>query len=162
MIKSMMELRKENPDFRVLYHNDYWDGPISGVCLWNGSKQYYDILHWEKYSDDDLGEWKVWEKYCKENGIEVCSFWDNETIYYTDRVYAVYDTPRQVISVIENRHHWFCKFVGNHCNYDKNGKRLIGFLKPNSEHEKFYNGDIEKPSIRKEEWKIIGEFVLPV
>jgi hypothetical protein len=157
----MMELRLENPDFRVLNHSNYWDGPISGVCLWDGKKQYYDILHWEKYSYDDMGDWEVWKKYCEENGIEILSFWDNETVYWTDRIYAVYDTPPQVISLIENRHRWFCKYVGIHCNYDKNGKRLTG-LKPSSEHEKFYNGDIEKPTIKKEEWKIIGEFVLPV
>lgn len=68
-MKSMRELRQENPNFRVLYHINYWDLPISGVCLWNGKKQYFDVIHYEEYSCSD--EWLQWENSCLENDIEI-------------------------------------------------------------------------------------------
>ncbi len=174
-MKSMRELRKENPNFRVLYHTNYWDGPLSGVCLWDGKKQYFDVIYDEKYSYMD--EWSEWEKFCKENGIEIDSYEDVDDgiIYYTDRIYAVYDTPDDVMKVMENRNELFCKYVGTHCNYDEDGNRGrgariplrpdhpedLGDLRPYSEHDKFYKADIEKPDIRKDEWKILGKFVYP-
>lgn len=95
--------------------------------------------------------------------------------YYTSRVYAVYDTPDDVMNVMEKRNELFCKYVGTHCNYNENGQRGrgaslpireghigdLGDLKPYSEHSKFYNGNIKKPNIRKEEWIILGKFVYP-
>ena len=39
-MKSMSELRSKH--FRVLYHLNYYDGPISGVCLWNGETHYFE------------------------------------------------------------------------------------------------------------------------
>ena len=34
-MKTMQELRKEDPNNnRILYHINFWDGPISGVCLY--------------------------------------------------------------------------------------------------------------------------------
>lgn len=161
-MKSMRELRQENPNFRVLYHCNYWDGPISGVCLWNGKKQYFDIFHWEFYSYDEEN-WSEWEKFCKENDIKIHFYEDNEygIVYYTDRIYAVYDTPDDVMRVMEKRDELFCKYVGTHCNYDESGRREVGNLRPYSEHDKFYKADIEKPNIRKEEWTILGKFVYP-
>jgi len=39
---SMRKLREIDCNTRVMYHLNYWDGPISGICLWNGDHQYFE------------------------------------------------------------------------------------------------------------------------
>lgn len=32
-------------DVRYLWHNDYWDGPMSGACLYQGERLWFKIFH---------------------------------------------------------------------------------------------------------------------
>lgn len=41
----MKKIRMVNPNNKVLYHLNYWDGPISGICLWNNEKQYFEMCN---------------------------------------------------------------------------------------------------------------------
>ncbi len=171
---SMKELRLKDPNYRILYHMNFWDGVLSGVCLWDGERHYFSMIQedheCEIMSDED---WKDWCDYCITNNIEI----DNEdrNVYSTERIFAVYDTPDSVMEIIEENHNLFREYVGTHTDYDENGKRGhgariplhpdhpedIGDLKPYSEHDKFYKSDRKQAKIDLENWKIIGNFIYP-
>ena len=80
-MKSMKQLRQEYPDTKVLYHLNYWDGAISGVCIYKGQRQYFEMWRESesKYSWND--DWSEWEKYCKENDIEILQdYWEDDEV----------------------------------------------------------------------------------
>lgn len=170
----MKELRQENPEYGVLYHLNYWDGALSGVCLWNGKKQYFDVIHEEKKSFYD--DWPEWEKYCRENDIEIFDDEDDgEIYYYTDRIFGVYDTPNDVMEILDENHELFRKYVGTHTDYI-DGKRGVGAriplrpdhpedigdLRPYDQHDNFYKAERRQANIDIKKWKLIGHFNYPL
>ncbi len=42
----------EQPDLRMLWHNGYYDGPLSGMCKWDGKLYYFDVA----YDDEEESE----------------------------------------------------------------------------------------------------------
>jgi hypothetical protein len=58
-MKIMKQLREDSKgETRLLYHLNYWDGPISGVCLYNGKKCYFSALR-DIYDEDDMKTAKI-------------------------------------------------------------------------------------------------------
>lgn len=161
-MKSIKELRIESEGkTRILWHFNYWDGYLSGLCLWDGEKCWFqsynetvEILHW---SEEEIEEWKVT---CKEMG------WDFNIQECEDhsitRYFKVYKLPEEVLEALEFNHNLFVKYVGNHTEYDENGKRS-GVVKPQSLHNKFYNNRQEQKSytMNLEEYEVLGEFTNP-
>lgn len=138
-MKSLKEFREEsNGNTRMLWHHDYWDGPISGVILWDGE------YCWFQQNDEVNTEIPFTEEERK-NWIEECIKHDYEiderdmVNYDSYRVYDVYRMPVDVMDNIRHNHELFRKYVGVHTDYDENGKREIGNLRPYTEHDKFYN-----------------------
>lgn len=43
--------KEEQPDLTLLWHENYWDGPLSGVALYNGEHVWFDIE-----DEDDIGD----------------------------------------------------------------------------------------------------------
>jgi hypothetical protein len=176
-MKTMKELRLENPNTRILYHLTYWDGALSGVCLYEGKKQYFEMIHEDMWSYMD--EWPEWEKYCKQNDIEIIlddyPDEDGDVYYYTARIFAIYDTPDDVMEIIDENYQLFCKYVGTHCNYDSDGKRGrgatirlspdepedLGDMRPYSEHDKFYKSERRSANMDKQNWKMLEMFIYP-
>ena len=160
-MKTMKELRQENPNYRVLYHLNYWDGALSGVCLWNGKKCYFNTIHEDTWSY--MEEWSDWEKYCIENDINIHISDDNdgEILYYTDRIFAVYEAPEEEMNIIQENHDLFRKYVGTHTDYNENGYKGCGDLRPYSEHGKFYNVERKQAKIDLENWNLLGKFTYP-
>lgn len=155
----MRELRIESSDYRALYLLNYWDGPLSGVCLWNGKKQYFNVIH--EHINSYMEEWNDWEKYCQENDVEIYEEDDGDRIYYyTPRVFEVYETPNEVMNIIEENHELFRRYVGKHTDYDENGHRGDN-LKPYSEHDKFYKSEKKQAKMDLENWEILGKFMGP-
>ena len=152
-IKSIKQFREESKgNKRILYHLNYWDGPISGVVLWDGIKQYFhqidEIVEKITMSDDE------WSSYCEEcvrDGYEI----DNEDRIEYDRyrIFAVYDTPRDYINSIEYDHKQFQKYVGNHTDYDIDGKKGEG-----ASYEKLGFFKIPKNKIMSKIVKFLNKF----
>jgi hypothetical protein len=105
--------------FRLLWTCDYWDGPISGVCLYLGQRCWFDVVddvHFTEW-DEDLGEW------------DPC----------VSRRYAVYALTPEALAWEEEVHARFREHVGVHTTYDEHGRRPTeNYLRPSSEHDKFY------------------------
>ena len=166
--QEMKSLREtSNGETRVLYHLNYWDGPISGVCLLNGKRHYFDTV------DEIHEEWTMtddqWRQYCKENsdlGIET----DPEERIQTDwyRVYGIFETPDEVMEIIEENHQLFTKYVGTHCDYDYGGKRPLHHsveehqkVLNKTDHDKFYGRTKRSATIDTKNWTVLSKFVYP-
>ena len=94
---------------RILYENNYWDGPLEGVLRWN-NKNYYFI----NYSDDD---------------------WTDGA----NRAFVIIEMTKAQEKDENYFHQLFIKYVGSHTDYDEFGNRSIEEVKPESERKKFYD-----------------------
>lgn len=141
-MKRLKELREETGgQTRMLWHNNYWDGPISGMMLWDGEMRWFQMFDetWEECLIPG-DEWKEWVEYYREKyGKDP----DEEDRIEHDRTrkYRVYVLPEEVKKAIIHNHELFRKYVGIHTDYDEKGCRYLGegYLRPYSEHSKFYN-----------------------
>lgn len=89
----MKELRENSTQNGLLYHLDYWDGPISGVCLYNGQKCYFHMIReiFDEEDEDLRMDDNEWNNYCQkllDSGYVV----DPEERHYTKwyRIFAIY------------------------------------------------------------------------
>jgi len=99
----------------MLWHTDYWDGPLSGLCIWNGEKYWFH---------------NVFEEHFEAREDHQCS--------QQNRYYCLFMLTPQELQEKEYWHGEFRKYVGNHSDYDEDGQRA-GTIHPQSEHYKFYN-----------------------
>lgn len=79
----------EEPDLDMIWHSGYYDGPLSGMALYNGKYVWFDC-----FSDD----------------------WDEP--YPNMRVYKLYELSEEEIADELYWHSEFEKYVGYHTNYD--------------------------------------------
>ena len=135
-VNGLKEIPKELPFFsrekwKFLWENDRWDGPLAGVCEVEEEKYYFlyqdDIIH--KLTEEEIR--KMFDE-------------DWEPPWWR-RFYLVSLSDEEWKEEIQ-RHDDFCKYVGEHTDYNENGCRRWGELKPYSEHHKFYDkyGEIER------------------
>ncbi len=160
-MKLLKELREESGgNTRMLWHSNYWDGPLSGVILWEGEKCWFDYAD-EEYveiplTEEELKEWAEYE------GITVDEIEEDDKIDYDRyRYFNVYRVPKEVMGVIEYNHELFRKYVGTHTDYDENGCRHHNLV-DSGEHHKFYNNRKSHKKWEKDldNWEKIGEFEL--
>lgn len=131
---------------RLLYHLDFWDGPITGVLLWNGERCYFkmsaDIHTREPWSQEEIDKYES----TKETNPH---YIDDKDYYEYDgfRQYAVYRVTPDTMAAIDYNHELFRTHVGTHTDYNEDdGKRAVGSgVKPRSEHHKWY----DHPEVRK-------------
>lgn len=154
-METLQELREETSgQTRMLWHSNYWDGPLSGVILWSGEKCWFE-MHEEKTSERLMSDkdWKEYLDYCKEKYQEVPDE-DERMEYDRYRYFKVYRLPSKTMDAIIHNHNLFRNCVGTHTDYDENGNRGkgatifpkredgtvdMGDLKPYNQHGKFYN-----------------------
>lgn len=85
---------KEYPDIKMLWHSGYWDGPLSGMCLYNGKKYWFDCEVMEHDDNNDAGI----------------------------RKYGLYELSDEEVDYEEWWHNLWRFLVGHHCDYgDKYG-----------------------------------------
>jgi len=113
---------------RLVRHYTFWDGPLSGICLYEGRKHYFKIN--EDSPEDD---------YDAERSFDI--------VYLTD----------EQIAVDEAYYSLFAQHVGTHCEYDENNKRDSGKVRPQSEHGKFYNAGVKAPDRSGPVVKVVSE-----
>lgn len=152
-MKRLRELREESVgQTRMLWHSNYWDGPMSGLMLWNGEKAWFNMKSEENIksnmSDED---WNDYVLYYKEHYNEEPD--EEDRIEYDRiRVFNVHRLPKNIMEAVEHNHELFRKYVGTHTDYDMNGNRGrgatsskdLGDLRPYNQHSKFYNAKTNK------------------
>jgi len=167
-MKEMKQLRLEsNGETRVLYHMNFWDGPISGVCLYNGKKCYFDTIN--EVHEERLMDEEEWIDYCVEmvkHGYDINPDDRNEYNWY--RIYAIFETPDEVMEILDENHNLFKKHVGTHCNYNWDGLRPLDISiedHKNSisqiDHSKFYGVEKRSANLEVKKWKILEQFIGP-
>ena len=159
----MKELKENsNGNTRVLYHLNYYDGPISGVCLFEGKKYYFDTIDevHEEIKMDDL-EWFKYCVECLERGYEISPEDRIELNWY--RIFAIYETPDNIMNAIEEDHQLFREFVGTHCDYSDDGCRNLGQVHKDKDHSLYYNRKKQQDicKLDTKNWRIIERFIGP-
>lgn len=115
----------ESKEVRKLWAAGYYDGPLSGMCLVNGDKCWFDHLadypdeHPEFYDEDNNDTWAdlPW-----------------------GRRYLVWKLTPEQIENLEYNYSIFQKMVGTHMDYDENGNRQVGGV---------YSGDATPETLEK-------------
>jgi hypothetical protein len=108
-------------NIRLLWHNGYWDMPLDGILLYNGRPNWFKIFHALRID-------------------EVRNRVDPEGIVWNDHFvrYLVVELSDEQIKEEEYWHDLFRQKVGTHTNYDENGQRKIGELRPRELWNDFY------------------------
>lgn len=156
---------------RMLYHLSFWDGPHSGVMLWNGSKAFFQSTsEFVQYGVEICSKATIASEKIEFAKLDVEFRLQDIQEILTYRPFNVYAIPEDNMQVIEAAHENFRNHVGTHTDYDPTGKRgcgatskdVLGDLKPYTEHSKFYNTTQPKPikALHLPDCKIIGYFRL--
>lgn len=114
---------------RLLYHYDYWDGPLSGICTFNNQKYFfsniYDCYYDERFDgqEDEYG--------------------DRNPCYH--RIHLAYQMPKEYKEAEEKYSNLFIEHFGSWNCYDENNKRTFknplfkGLDKPYVEIKKIFD-----------------------
>lgn len=97
-------------DVRLLWHSDYWDGPLSGMLSYRGEKLWFSLVD-------------------QADGLRVAWY----------RRFAIVRLRPEELADECRWHDLFRQCVGHHTDYDENGRREIGALHPATTHDAFYN-----------------------
>jgi len=167
--KHIDSLRTESKGAtRILYHIGFWDGPLSGIMLWNGEKAYFKATEElvcdgaEIITDEELEREK---KEFSDLGLKLELTDVQELMVY--RPFDVFRIPIEDMAAIDDDHKRFQEFVGTHTDYNEEGKRGrgakldgtdMGDLKPNNEHSKYYDGKKECKGLNLDTCEKIGQF----
>lgn len=106
----------ELKDVRWLWHSSYYDGPLSGLVLFEGSEA------WVECFDD----------------IVLTRGEGDEMECMGARRFAIMRLTPEELEHEKAEHALFQKYVGTHTDYHEDGKRDVGAVKPSSEHDQFY------------------------
>lgn len=105
----------ERADVRLLWHHDFWDGPVSGMVLYRGALCWCQMV---AENDADAGDWY--------------------------RRFAVIRLSDEQQTEEQRWHELFREKVGRHTDYDEEGQRLIGGLEPRDQWPAFYDAYRER------------------
>lgn len=94
---------------RLLWHADYWDGPLAGLARYNGQDYWFEVEAFD---------------------------WDDPP---AERRYLLYSLTEEELAEEREWHHRFQEHVGTHTDYDARGHRDHAAVKPRSEWSKFYD-----------------------
>lgn len=154
---SLDELNKRhNGETKLLWHSNYWDGPISGMMLWNGEPHWYN-----QYDEETIVEpWTQQEidEYIAEYGDDNQGDWNE---YETRRFYKVYKLTPNELKHEFKEHKLFQKYVGTHCDYDDENTRTVGATRKPWWHRFFYKKQKKRNQgfeLQLTEDKIVGYF----
>lgn len=107
---------------RWLWHCGYWDGPLSGVVIYNGEKMWVDTFdHVFVPPESEMR-----------------------------RMAIVRLTPEEW-ELEEKDHERFEKYVGRHTSYGEDGKRNVGALHPRENWDEYYSQAVVKPNYQDHE-----------
>jgi hypothetical protein len=93
------------PEMKKLWHRAYWDGPLSGLCLVDNQKYWFECI----------------EEWLDNNSYPENDDYDFEPPWY--RRFVIWKLTDKQLTVIEAQHAKFQRMVGTHTDYDENGNR---------------------------------------
>ena len=96
---------------KLLWHDDYWDGPKSGLLLYQDKRYWFQVF--EESDDSDLSDFF--------------------------RRFVILELTEIQMKEEEHWHDLFREKVGTHTDYDESGMRVIGALKPEEMWHEFYD-----------------------
>jgi hypothetical protein len=126
-------------EVRILWHNDYYDGPRNGVLL------YRDKAYCFQLQEDDPDSLPHSDKIN-----------EAETGWYA-RFLVIELTDEQ----LQEEKYWndlFRQKVGTHWDYDENGKYTKGELRPREMWEKFYSAVKDRKPLDLSDNTVVGWF----
>jgi hypothetical protein len=97
-------------EVRLLWHCGYWDGPLNGMCLYQGKRYWFEAID---------------------------PFDEEKDEYVFPRRMGIYLLSAEELHEQEEIHQHFQQDVGMHTDYDEKGERLIGAVRPKTEWKKF-------------------------
>src|ERR1044072_618005 len=107
---------------RYLWHLNYWDGPLSGICVHEDRKHRFECIAelWLRHGEPDE---------------------DGEQDFDSYRVFIVVELTDDDIATADTNHKAFQDHVGLHTDYDQaTNKRTPGHgMKPQASIEHYYN-----------------------
>lgn len=103
-LKGTYQTLPQIPEMKKLYHLGYWDGPLSGMCLVNGEKYFFECIE----------EWTDNNSYPEDDD-------DFEAPWY--RRFLLWKLTDEQQAHLDQRHAKFQRMVGTHTDYDESGKR---------------------------------------
>ena len=104
----------EQPQF--LWHDSYYDGPLSGICIYNDKEHWFKMVKEFDYKEEEDGKMET----------------------FLGRVYVIAELPKQQFAIMKYAHELFRKYVGTHTDYNEDNKRSSGCLEQSS-WNKYYN-----------------------
>lgn len=156
-MKNLDDLRIETSGkTRLLWHSNYWDGPHSGLMLWDGEKAWFNSYD-EKFYTVELSSDEIVEMFNNEPN----EYWEEEDFfdYVSVRYFNVYHIDTRTLKELEDNHELFRTYVGTHTDYDFDGNRNHN-LRPYGEHKKFYKNKNECIEVDTNEDNVIGKFII--
>lgn len=114
------ELPRLDEEPQLVWHSGYWDGPISGVCMYDGKEHWFKMVHEFDYEGEE--EWESGE-------MEI----------FLGRVFVITELTDEQFTTIKYAHELFRKYVGTHTDYDESNKRTVGACREQGEWNKFYD-----------------------
>lgn len=115
-------------DVSLLWHSDFWDGPITGLLLWCGERLWFQMI-------DESGE--------------------NEAAWY--RRFLLVRLSEQQLHDEEWWHELFRQHVGTHTDYNR-ADGDPGTVHPQSQHAKFYAPYSKRVPLDLSQNEVIGWF----
>ena len=128
---------------QILWHSDYYDGPLTGVATLDGAQWY-----WFHCVEDD---WKPCKNKADDSCVSDCEEYQGAGMCcYGDRksLFVVAKMDDEQISVERDNHDLFRKWVGHHTDYGP----ACGQVKQRGSMGNFYNADKPvAPPLRREQ-----------
>lgn len=127
------------PEPRILWHSDYWDGYLTGLCL------YQDRKCWFRCVDSD------WVKV----GVDE----DGDDDLQEHRTFEIVELSPDELAELEQWHDLFRQLVGGHTDYNEQGKRDLSKVNRSKESkDKYY--ELAKDRVRPTftDNKVLGRF----
>ena len=102
-------------DAYMLWHSDYYDGPLSGLAVYKGKKVWFQCIEWE---DENL---------------------------FNMRIFNLHELSKEELEEEERWHQFFCDNVGYHCNYDDGARADRGNEYTEESMKHFYDEAKKRP-----------------
>lgn len=103
---------------RILYHSNYYDGPLTGVMLAEDGERY-----WFKVNEDT--------QFVRTGG-------DDDDPEYAPWRYELYALTADEWAAEDEAHAAFRELVGTHCDYDESGRRDLNGVSHAGRRHEFY------------------------
>src|SRR6266498_2506822 len=111
----------DEKDIRLLWHNGYYDGPLNGILLYQGKKRWFQIF---KALQTDEVRSRV-----DQDG----TIWNEHFVRY-----LVLELSEEQVKEEEYWHELFRQKVSTRTDYDEDGHRKTGDVKPREMWSEFY------------------------